>query len=437
MKIIFIKPKTDLHVIIPPINFIYLAGHLKKHTLKLIDGHLNNLSDEQIIKQAEEFNPDVVCFGGLSSEIDYSLNLAKKVRKLIKAKIIFGGVHVTNFSKEILSKDYIDFIFKAESEIPFAEFIDKLEKGGSDCLKVSNLGYKKDGKMFFNEVKLYDFNKINLPNWNLIELKKYLKTFINKRSPCAPIFTSRGCPFSCTFCSSYSMNGRGFREKNLDTVIKELKYLKQRFGIREFHIWDENFTLKKERAIDFCDRLIKEKLDLIWNCPNGIRIDTLDDELLKKMKQAGCYAMSLPIEFGTQRMLDIVNKGTNLKKMLEIVPLVEKNGIKATCFFIIGHPEEKEADIKETIRLSKTLKISRAYFSIYKILPGSADYFKYGKEKKKIVFSEGNKQIKALQRYAILSFYLRPKQFLNAVQDNLSFSQIKESMNIFKRFVIK
>ena len=276
-----------------------------------------------------------------------------------------------------------------------------------------------------------------MPYWDLISLKDYPKLFINKKPPCAPIFTSRGCPFSCTFCSSSTMGGSMFREKHPDKVIEELRYLKEKFGIKEFHIWDENFTLKKERVIDFCNKLIDSKLDLSWNCPNGIRIDTLSDYLLKKMKKAGCWAVSLPIEFGTQRMLDAVNKKTSLKRMLENIPLVEKNKIQATAFFILGHPEEKEKEMKETIRLSKTLPISRAYFSIYKVLPGSPDYYKYGKEQYKIIFSEGSKKIKRFQKYALLSFYLRPKQFFGAVRDNLSLDQIKELLKIFKNFIIK
>lgn len=436
MKIMFIKPKTDLHVVIPPVSFLYLAGHLREHNLKLVDAHNSNLSNERIVREVEEFNPDIICFSGLSGEINYSLDLARKISSVVKAKIVFGGVHTTNCAHEILRNSYVDFIFRAESEIPFAEFVDKLEKGG-DYTQISNLGYKKNGKLFFNGIKLYDFNKINMPAWDLIDLRKYPKLVINKKVPSAPIFTSRGCPFSCTFCSSKTINGKGFRIRDINKVIEELKYLKETQGIKEFHIFDENFTLIRQRVINFCNRLIEEKLDLIWNCPNGIRIDTLDDGLLQKMKEAGCYAMSLPVDFGTQRMLDVVNKQTSLKRILEIIPLVEKNNIKATCFFIIGHPEESDEDIKETIRISKTLPISRAYFSIYKILPGSEDYKKYGKDKERIVFSEGNKKLKSFQRYALLSFYLRPKQFLKAIIDNISPSQIKESFIIFKEFIIK
>ena len=127
MKILFIKPKTDLHAVVPPINFLYLAGHLKKHDVRVIDAHCYKLSDEQIIKKIKEFSPDIIGFGGLSSEINFALNLAEKVKKISKAKIVFGGVHTTNEFEEILSKPYVDFIFRAESELPFADFVDKIE----------------------------------------------------------------------------------------------------------------------------------------------------------------------------------------------------------------------------------------------------------------------------------------------------------------------
>ena len=146
MRIAFIKSKTDLHAAVPPINFLYLAAYLKKHTFILIDGHNYNLSDDTIVKKVKEFNPEIICFGGLSSEIYYSLALAEKIKKTTKIKIIFGGVHTTNCSEEILGKNYVDFIFRAEAEIPFSEFVDKLEKK-EDLTKVPNLGYKKNGKV--------------------------------------------------------------------------------------------------------------------------------------------------------------------------------------------------------------------------------------------------------------------------------------------------
>ena len=436
MKILFIKPKTDLHVVIPPVNFLYLAGHLKKHNVKIIDAHCMKLSDEEIIKKVIDFSPDIIGFGGLSSEIDFSFKIAKKIRKISDAKIVFGGVHTTNESTDILNKHYVDFIFRAESELPFADFVNSLEKG-KDFHKISNLGYTHKGKNILNEVKLYDFNLINMPDWDLINLKDYPKLFINKKTPSAPLFTSRGCPFSCTFCSSFTMNGRGYRERDLDKVIEELKYLQETQGIKEFHIWDENFSLKKERVIEFCDKLIEEKINLVWNCPNGIRVDTLDEEVIRKMKKAGCWALSLAIEFPNQRMLDIVNKKTDIEKIKKIAPLVQKNGIEATLFFIIGHPEETEEEMYQTIDLSLQIPASRAYFSIYKVLPGSKDYDTYGKEKDRIIFSEGSKKVKKIQRKAILKFYLRPKQFFTAIKDNLSFTQFKEVLQIFKNFVLK
>ena len=155
------------------------------------------------------------------------------------------------------------------------------------------------------------------------------------------------------------------------------------------------------------------------------------------MKKAGCWALSLAIEFPNQRMLDIVNKKTDIEKIKKIAPLVQKNGIEATLFFIIGHPEETEEEMYQTIDLSLQIPASRAYFSIYKVLPGSKDYDTYGKEKDRIIFSEGSKKVKKIQRKAILKFYLRPKQFFTAIKDNLSFTQFKEVLQIFKNFVLK
>ncbi len=432
MKILFIKPKTEQVNKSPPTSFVALAGELRNYDVRILDGQCYGYDDKHISRYVKEYNPDIIGFGGMTNEIRFSYDLAEKVRKISGAKIVFGGAHATFEPEEVLSKYFVDFIFRGEAEIPFAEFVNKLEKN-EDCRKVSNLGYKNKGKLIFNDTKWHDFNALEMPDWDLIKLKDYRKASINKKFPSAPIVTTRGCPFKCTFCAGFVMMGRRYRMRNLNKIIDELKYLKKTQGIKEFLIFDDNFGLIKKRVMEFCDLLIKEKLDLVWSCANGIRIDTLDEEVILKMKEAGCFMINLPIEFGTQKMLDIIKKGSNLEKMKKIAPLVEKNGLKATLYFIIGHPEETIEDIKKTIKLSLQIPASRAFFSIHTLFPGTEDYYKY-KDKERW---EGGKEIERIWRKAVFRFYFRPKQLFILIKDNFfNRQQLVEFIIKLKKIVL-
>lgn len=423
MKILFIKPKTKFVNRSPPTSFLSLAGELRNHEVEILDGQCYNLSEEYILNHVREYGPSIIGFGGMTNEIEYSYSVAEKIRGFFEGKIIFGGAHATFSSDEVLNKPFVDFIFRCEAEIPFSQLVDKIEKG-EEWKDVPNLGYKENGKLVYNPVVFPDVNELQMPNWDLIKLRDYRKSSINKKFPSAPITTTRGCPFSCTFCAGFIMTGKKYRARDLDKVIYEIKYLKETQKIKEFLIFDDNFSLMKERVMEFCDLLIKENLGLVWSCSNGVRVDLLDEEMVLKMKEAGCWMINLPIEFGTQRMLDIIKKGTNLEKMKEIAPLVEKNGVKATLYFIMGHPEETFEEMEETIKLSLQIPASRAFFSIHTLFPGTEDYSKY---KDKPYDEEREKKILKLWKRAEFGFYFRPKQFFILIKDNFfSFQKLAE-----------
>ena len=457
MKVLLVKVPSDMHVILPPIGLGYLASYLK-NTIKDIDIIiLDCLKEKYDHKKFSEYiskeKPDLVGMTAFTMEIESALKCCEEIKKVDKNIItVIGGPHVSNSPEQALCNENVDFIFRGEAELGFYELIKSLQDK-KNFSKVPNLGYKEKGKMKFNATKFVDnLDEISYPDYDLMKFSEYPKMYFMKKFPSAPILTSRGCPFSCTFCSAGNLSGKKFRARSPENIIKEIKFLKEKYKIKEFEIWDDNFTMNKERAMKFCNLLIKENINLEWWCPNGLRIETLDEELLRKMKEAGCYAMAVGIETGSEKIQKDMKKNLNLDKAREIVNLAHKIGIRTQGFFIIGYPTETKEDILKTIKFAKELPLDRASFSLFQPLVGSEIYNCLKKEgklenidlnkceySKPSIVPEGFKninEVKKLQKKAILEFYLRPKVLARFITENMNLDQLKELGSMFKKYIL-
>ncbi|MBN2054857.1 radical SAM protein [bacterium] len=220
-----------------------------------------------------------------------------------------------------------------------------------------------------------DLDSLGLPAWDLIDPLSYpcapQGTFL-RRLPYAPIIVTRGCPHQCTFCAGHVVSGRRLRTRSIPHVIQELRMLVDTYGIREFHIQDDNFTHSREYVLGFCNALQQEQFDLTWACPNGIRLDTLDHEVLQAMERAGCYSVAVGIEAGTQRVLNLMKKRLELHEARARIALIRKTTkMRVTGFFILGYPGETLEEMKRTVKLAMRLDIDKVNFGILMPLPGT------------------------------------------------------------------
>jgi len=457
MKCLLVKVPSDMHVILPPIGLGYLISYAKEKLnnveFKILDCLKENYTHDDFKNYIIKEKPDLIGMTAFTMEINSALKCAE-ITKEINSEIItiIGGPHTSNVPEEVLSNKNVDFVMKGESEISFYELIKELQNK-KNFENIPNLGYKKNEKIIINNSEMpQDLDSLPFPDYDLMKFKHYPKMYFMKNFPSAPIITSRGCPFSCTFCSAGKLSGKKFRSRTPENIIKEIKYLKENYNIKEFQIWDDNFTLNRERAMKFCDLLLKEKINLEWWCPNGLRIETLDEELLKKMRQTGLYAMAFGIESGSEKIQKDMKKNLNLNKTKEIVNIAKKLGIRTQGFFIIGYPTETKEDILKTIKIAKELPLSRASFSLFQPLVGSEIYdilknegrleninineCEYSKTSILPQDLKDAKELKNLQKKAILSFYLRPKTLYQFVKENLSTSQLKEVFLMIKKYIL-
>ena len=296
-----------------------------------------------------------------------------------------------------------------------------------------------------------NLNKLEYPAWELLHPDKYPfapSGAFAKNKKIASIITSRGCPYSCTFCAASKISGTKIRKRNIENIIGEIKLLRKKLGIKEIHIIDDNFTNDRSFVIDFCQTLIKEGINISWACSNGVRLDSLNEELLKLMEKSGCYSLLVGIESGTQRILDHMNKKVTIATMREKIKLIKtKTNIRITGLFILGYPEETLKDIEATIKFSTELKLDRASFNNFMPLPGS-DIYKELEANGELDGLSGDeiylynaqyapksmslRELKNLQLKAYFKFYFNLRVILGLIRETKSLLQIKL---IFLRFL--
>lgn len=383
----------------PPLGLAYIAAVLEKekYTVRIIDALTEGWRIETKIKtnvirvglpfsdikrRIADFNPDVVGVSCLFSVQHKEAIEICKITKEINKNIItvLGGAHPSCVPEESLKDKNVDFVVIGEGEYTFLELLKKLERGLSvDGL--DGIAFRKDGqiKILPKTNFIANLDELPFPARHLLPMDKYFEInnfhdgpARNKRS--TSIITSRGCPADCVFCSIHSVWGNKFRSRSPENVISEIRYLKDNYKIKELNFEDDNLTFDKNRAMEIFDKMIKEKLEIIWRTPNGVALWRMDDELLKKMKLAGCYSIIFGIESANEYVLkNIIKKPLDLKKVEPLVKLAKKIKLKVALFFVIGLPGETLDQIKDDFRLAKKLNVN-SYFLFAMPYPGTRLY---------------------------------------------------------------
>lgn len=392
-------------VVFEPIGLAYIGAVLEKegynvHILDAIgsgfdkftdiddDRQLVGLSYEEIDNYVRKISPQVVGIGiPFSMRAKGAFSVASGVKQINKNIItILGGIHATSSPLECIQHPDVDYIVTGEGEVPMLKLIKTIKKGNPKELEeIGGIGYKKEGISIINprEIPIENLDELPFPARHLLPMGRYFeasKAFMTgrhgKRFAC--VITSRGCPFQCTFCVSHVLMGRRWRYRSPENVVDEIEMLVKKYGIDFIHFEDDNMTLRKDRIIRICDLLIERKLKIKWDTPNGVRADTLDEEVLLKMKASGCQHICVAPESGNQYVVNnIIKKRMDLNKVEEAVRLCKKIGIKVDAFFVIGSVGETKKQIEDTIKFAKKLRklgVSRCHFHIATPFEGTELY---------------------------------------------------------------
>lgn len=436
MNIVLIKPNNLSDHIQPSLGLGYLVSACRdKHTVHLIDCIKENLRVQNLVNKLEKIKPDLVGFQCYTFDLKYIKDALTKTKSLSKKIItVIGGPHPSAVPSESFEyfEQSLDYILKGESELGFPRLLDELEKGaGADLTSVPGLVWKKNNNVIINpQLFVEDLDSLGMPAWDLIRPEEYPEAqhgaFFEK-FPIAPLIITRGCPYACTFCAGNIVSGKKIRKHSVEFVLKQIQYLYHERGIREFHVVDDNFTCDISYAKKLLRGLIDLKLDISWATPNGVRLDSLDDELLSLMKQSGLYLISLGIESGSDRILTLMKKNITTAEIREGIQKIHKAKIDVAGFFILGFPGETKEEIEKTIEFSRQLGLIRANFFTYLPFPGTESYTALATQKKlskadwdhfyfmnAAYVPEGmtRNELKSLQRKAFVKFFMRPRIIL-------------------------
>lgn len=451
MRVLLVDPSSPLkerYFITPPLGLMYLASvlRLRGHQVKILD--LFSFSEEakKVSEALEREVFDVIGITGMSFQHNTILKTSK-IAKNVNAKIdvIVGGPHASALPSLLLKDENVDFVLRGESDYTFPSLLNAIDNP-IEWQNIQGLCFKtKEGVHISPPEIVADVDSLPFPAWDLIDIKKYVghhHGFFYEKEPIGQIITSRGCPYLCTFCASRIVHSRVWRPHSPKRVISEIDCLVKEVGIQELQIEDDNFTLNLQRAKKISKEIIDRKYDLKINFPNGVRIDRLDDELLKLMRRAGVYSMTFGIESGSPHILEREKKNVTLELVEKQVKKVKKYGFYTQAFFIIGFPYEEKKDIEETIKFALKLDLDAAFFGTYVPLPGSQDFEELiGKGKISIermdwdhMFSSKAQdssfyltpqEIEYFQRLATRKFYLRPRILLKSLGRIRGFGHIK------------
>jgi len=363
-----IRRKADERL--PPIGLGYIASVLEKegHLVELVDCAALNLQPEEMLNFIAT-NPDVVIgiVGPATSfhDVNY-LSVFKDVPRVL------CGPFPSLYPEAFLKENAVEYVIIGEPEVTARDLVNSLEENGEEK-NIDGVAFIENNKVRIGKRRplIKDLDNLPFPARHLLPNDKYYVAY-SKYNPQTLVLSSRGCPFECIFCSTRTYYGRIWRARSPRNVLEELKEIKYRFRINDIQFWDDTFTLSKTRVMELCKLIIEEKLDIAWQCLS--RVDTVDRELIKNMKKAGCYLTKYGIETGSQEIQKKIKKNVDLEKAKEIINITLDNQIDAGCYFMIGNYGETVETIKDTIKYALSISPSYASFNIAVPYPGSEFY---------------------------------------------------------------
>jgi len=443
----------------PPLGLLYVAGYLEQFPdfeVSVLDCQVEEINYSKLPAFIEKKKPDII---GITA-MTFTLTDALKVVKIAKEvnpqiKIVLGGPHPHIYPKETINLPGVDYLILGEGEVAFFELLNHLKKGNNiPPSHIKGLVFKVNGEIVqtgFRE-PIMNLDILPFPARHLTPYHKY-SSILAKKNPVTTMITSRGCPYRCIFCDRPNL-GKVFRARSAENVVREMIECKK-MGINEILIYDDTFTVNRQRVLDICQEIQKRNLNIAWDI--RARVDTVDKEVLKALKKAGCQRIHYGVEGGTQKILNILRKGITLEQVEEAFELTKKIGIRTLGYFMIGNPTETKEDVLATINFAKKLNPDFVQITITAPLPAT-DLYKLALEEKilpddymqkfaenptadfKLRHWEKNlseKELNQLLNYAYRAFYWRPSYVIKQLFGIRSITELKRKLKAGLRILFR
>lgn len=363
----------------PSMALLCLAAVLRKaeHNIMVLDTSALGMNQKETLSKIDEFNPDVVGISAVTLSVVHAEALALAIKqKYPDIVTVLGGSHLTAIPFDTMKAfPSIDIGIIGEGEQTFVELVHHLENK-TDLNRIAGIIYRKDGILVQTAPRalIENLDSLPYPTWDLLPgfPKAYHPAGVKcKKRPSTYLISSRGCPFKCIFCDT-AVFQNNFRPYSAEYILDMMDTLYYKFGIREICFEDDTFTTFHQRLNIICEALIHKQWDLVWNCNS--RVNTINPEILKLMKQAGCWQISYGIESGDEKILKYTEKKITIDQVRQAVIWTNQAGIKSKGFFVLGLPYETKKTIRKTIDFAKDLPLNDVTVSCLTPFPGSAIY---------------------------------------------------------------
>ncbi|NOZ84722.1 MAG: B12-binding domain-containing radical SAM protein [Deltaproteobacteria bacterium] len=446
LKLLLVRPllrleKAGKDALPPPLGILSLAAYIRSKApglaeTRIIDENIKAMNGNAWSSLLEDFRPDVVGISAMSLE----LGRVKFLVRLLKTwnaglPIVLGGPLASSRTKDILGETGADAAVTGEGEKAFLELLEVLSNErlpvNAAIPGVVTVTDPPDKEPGVPEL-LQDLDELPFPAFDLVDLDPYWRnprlTPVSKSRRYLPLFTSRGCPYRCSYC--HNIFGKRFRAMSPDRVVEEIQYLHQRYGVDEFEIFDDIFNLDRDRVMSICSGIRKKGLKTRFSFPNGLRGDKLDREIITELSSVGTYHIAFAIETATPRLQKMINKNIDLDRIRMNISTAHKLGIFTWGFFMLGFPTETRREVLDTIRFARSLDLHGAFF--FMVIPfegtrlfeesmvkaGQPEHnYNYFYAERSASEKISAHELERLQTMAYMSFYLKPQRLLRLALD--------------------
>ncbi len=366
MRIVLVHPPSGTSSLkVPPLGLGYLAAVLKRShfEVKIIDLNTENISLSTFLSLEK---PEIIGISSIVTNARQALEIAQKSKKILpNCHVVLGGPYPSMMGDRLLTRHKeVDALFVGEAEFTFPELVKRLQnKKSLDA--VEGLIFRKDSKIKINSPSnpIYPLDQIPYPAREELKMELYAEN-------AGSIFTSRGCPQECIFCSR-PVFGRKWRGHSPDYVLKEIHHLRELYGISNLSVLDDNFTVDLERAEKILDGIIAKKWKLNIYFWNGMRVDHVTKNLLLKMKEAGCTAINYGVESVDPDVISFIRKGVSLEQVEKAIKLTRETGISANIFLMIGNPGDNVKVVDKIMAFVRKVHVDGVHLSMATPLLGT------------------------------------------------------------------
>jgi len=363
MSILLIRPRQNENDSVGiPLGLLYIASVLKKNEfdVKVIDCANNNIQDSNLKHIIKQENPEII---GITNQYsifkENAINICRMAKKINEnVTTIIGGNHATVSPEDFLTEGF-DIVVRGEGEFTMLDIVND-----KPLSKIRGISYVQNQKIKNNMPRkpILNLDNIPLPAYEMINMEDYFvknarfSYFDDVSNRSISVITSRGCPNNCCFCSVHLSLGHFWRPNSVEYVLNHLQLLTTKYGVKNVDFEDDNLTFNPKRFEAILDGMKERGINITWRTPNGVRVDTLNRRLLRKMRESGLKRLVIGVESGSQRVIDnVIDKKIKLKDVVRISKIAKEEKISLSAFFIIGLPGETKSDINKTLNFALML----------------------------------------------------------------------------------